>query len=471
MTTRLWSVVLLLLATAFGQQAPNSAASNPIVGVRMMNRAPTGGISRHYIRVDLASAIATPPLSNVTVTFEPSGSPVPGINSLNLQAGNPTILEIRFSSDEPSTVPIGDSAIKVTFTALTFLAVGSTPAKTQTNLSAEGNIYDDANIGKLKEDVLQKLSQSIASSKTQNEKDVFMGLNVILPSGGNSTQGQADLSFNKTLYAGAKNVPSLFDELNLAVQLKKASQNTADAKHFEGSLRFRKTLLFASNSELSTIRAAVLGSSSESIDSAVQDIGRLQRRFFRALLLDEKMNFEGDVQGSAIGNVSNVVNDFSSQITTINRPVTQAGFWNFRVLPVGAELGYNVNDAANPQLKNKSIVRLKSGAEINLSYDNPGAIPNKVQLTTSVVNRYLFNSESAWDVAQDKAVSTTKGDKYWAQIDFKVFFVRTSSGNAGLKLTFQRGSLPPIYAFNKAFNFGLVFETNDSDTAKESKVK
>jgi hypothetical protein len=462
--------LLLLVLTAFAQQLPNSVNTSPIVAVRMINRAPSSGISRHYIRIDLASKVvpSTLALGNVIVTFEPSGSPVPDIASVGALPGNPTVLEILFSSDVPSTVPLGDTAIKVTFN--TFVVSG--PAgKPQVDVSAQGKIYDDANIGTLKDDALKKLSQGVASSKTQDEKNAFSGFNIVLPSAGNSAEGQADIALNKTLYAGATNAPSLFDELDLALQLKKASEDTADAKHFDGGFRFRKTILFASDAELSSIRSAVLSSSPESIDAALQSIGTLRKRFFRALLLDDKMSFEGDVQGAAIGNVGNVVNDFSPQITTINRPIAEAGYWNFRILPIGAELGYNVNDAADPQMKNKSITRLKSGAEINVFYDNPGAIPNKVELTTSVVNRYLFNSEAAWDATQGKAVLTTKGDKYWVQTDFKVFFVKALSGNAGLKLTFQRGFLPPVYAFDKAFNFGLVFETNDNDTTDSTKLK
>jgi hypothetical protein len=64
----------------------------------------------------------------------------------------------------------------------------------------------------------------------------------------------------------------------------------------------------------------------------------------------------------------------------------------------------------------------------------------------------------------------TSGDKYWVQADLKVFFLRALKANAGLKVSFQRGYLPPVYNFNKAFNFGLVIESSDNDTSGAMRI-
>src|ERR1700757_4468045 len=96
------------------ESTTNATPSTPIAGVQMINRQPSGGIARHYIRVDLVGSIAPSSVSttNIQVQFEPSGTPVPDISNVATQAGNNTVVEITFSSPQPSLVPAGDSPIK-----------------------------------------------------------------------------------------------------------------------------------------------------------------------------------------------------------------------------------------------------------------------------------------------------------------------------------------------------------------------
>jgi hypothetical protein len=48
----------------------------------------------------------------------------------------------------------------------------------------------------------------------------------------------------------------------------------------------------------------------------------------------------------------------------------------------------------------------------------------------------------------------------WTQVDFKVLVGSGMNGlRPGLKATYQRGYLPPVFAFTKVFSYGLVFES------------
>jgi len=46
-----------------------------------------------------------------------------------------------------------------------------------------------------------------------------------------------------------------------------------------------------------------------------------------------------------------------------------------------------------------------------------------------------------------------------------------SNYSTGLRVTFQRGYLAPVYNFTKASNIGLVFESSDEDTSKELRLQ
>lgn len=112
--------------------------------------------------------------------------------------------------------------------------------------------------------------------------------------------------------------------------------------------------------------------------------------------------------------------------------------------------------------------------QFNLHYQasNPGDFLNRIELEVKGVDRYLFRREAAFDDATKQAILTRKGNKYWIQSDLKFMFGGLSAfGQAGFKMSFNCGSLPPIYAFNKSFTIGLVFKSKDDDTSKEIKLK
>jgi hypothetical protein len=113
---------------------------------------------------------------------------------------------------------------------------------------------------------------------------------------------------------------------------------------------------------------------------------------------------------------------------------------------------------------------LKSGATFSLSTQSPYSTANsaRLDLELSAVDRYLFKDELQHDGNTNAFTSTGTGNKYWAQIALTVLGGPmgggTLSGRPGLRLAFQHGSLPPVYAFVKVFTISLIFETNDNSS-------
>jgi hypothetical protein len=204
-------------------------------------------------------------------------------------------------------------------------------------------------------------------------------------------------------------------------------------------------------------------------------VRNLQDDFFRAVLFDNALRFEGDVKGASIGNVSNLLWDAQLQVATVTRAIAgDTGFINLRFFPAGVEAGYNITNNDAPDMERSSLARLKSGAVMTLFYEarDENEFLNRVEFETKGVTRYLLRSESVFDEATKKAILVDKGNKYWVQADLKFLFgPRTQFGRVGFRASFQRGALPPVYAFTKAMNFGIVFESNEKSDKKEEKVK
>lgn len=58
---------------------------------------------------------------------------------------------------------------------------------------------------------------------------------------------------------------------------------------------------------------------------------------------------------------------------------------------------------------------------------------------------------------------TDKGFHGYAQIDFKAFLVETRAGRYGVKPSFNRGRLPPVYAQVSSFDFGFLVQSGDDN--------
>ncbi len=55
-----------------------------------------------------------------------------------------------------------------------------------------------------------------------------------------------------------------------------------------------------------------------------------------------------------------------------------------------------------------------------------------------------------------KSTAVSKGEKPYFQADVKVYLVASSSGRYGFKLSYNRGSLPPVYSRVPSFQFRFV---------------
>lgn len=440
----------------------------------------------HYVRVDFSDPLngaADLNPANFTLKFPTSGVVIPAtqIDQANTQlvpGFGSTVALIALKSTAPKPAP-NDKEIEVTFLALHF--AGGT---TKTSAKATGPIYDPTNIDDLVDNTRKALEEAVANAKTPDEKN-FAGLNITVPSGGGDTEGSGDIVFNRSHVFP---YGSLIDRINFGVKLNKASEEKADPRHFEAGLTFRKTFLFGArkirelrdalnstprgNANLSTtsttfnLRNGVPSNKPETI------INDLQKNFFRSLLFDSAMKFEGDVKGASIGNVSNLLYDGQLQLTTVSQAfANRTGFWNFRWIPVGVEAGFNLRNEDDPADEKNSLARLKTGVVFELFYQAPedsSSLLNRIEFDVQALDRYLFKRESALDEATKKAVLTDKGNTYWIQSDAKFFFGPTTQlGRPGFRIGFKRGSLPPVYSFTKAFTFGVIFQSSKNTDAPD----
>jgi hypothetical protein len=431
--------------------------------------------------------------SNITIKFLPSGRVIPSSvinNDLTADEvartenkGNTThfkTIQIGLKDVDESRPEPGDDQVELTFAVLHFKGL------TKPGVTGAGPIFNATNIAKRIEADRQALSDAVAHAKTDDEKDAFIGLNVVVPSGAAASQGSGEINFNKDLYASTLGQAALFDHIKVGFHLNKASETTADPRHFDFGFTFRKTFLRADRAKLNIIRDAINGGNpnspsatspivtlkeggKETKEPAIEAINNLQKDFFRAFIIDNALRFEGDVSDRGISNVSNLLWDSQLQIATVSRAFAgQTGFWNFRFVPIGCEVGGNLTNNDDPTQAKRSLARVKSGGELNLIFKaaSPNEPISRISLSAKALERYLFKDEATLDEMTKKVVMTDKGSKYWLQADLKVSTgIRVGVGRVGFKATFQRGFLPPVYNFVKTFKFGVIFETNDDDNS------
>ena len=199
-----------------------------------------------------------------------------------------------------------------------------------------------------------------------------------------------------------------------------------------------------------------------------QDVGAAKNRKLLGVLLDGSGRLEGDATNFAVTNaVFNLPVQLASRTMGFGA-LGKNGYWQFRLVPAGVEAGHNLG-SDNPNLKQYTILRYVTGATLGLIYqpkDNTNALVQRLEFDGQVAGRYLFNDEVAWDATTKKTSSVTAGMKPWYQADLKAFVFSNGQGRAGVKITFIRGSLPPIFSDTRAFRFGFIFETSDDKTSQ-----
>jgi len=451
-------------------------------------------VGGRYVRVNLSNPFDTTfsgdlSSGNVSLRFLPSGTTIPAGEITRISSIGPfgdQTLQIVLTSPAITKPAPNDKEVEVTFQTLHFVG-----GAVRTKLSGTGAFYDSTNFNQLVDKTYKALQDATASAKTPDECPFCSSFNIVVPSAaGQKTQGAGDIIINRTL----STIPigqSFFDQINLGLKINKATEPKTDARHFELGLQFRKTFLLHQD-KIRALRDALNSTSSSQVEvnsttkgfklasgitsnNALLIINDLQKDFFRSFYFDNGFKFEGDVNGFSIGKISNLVYEGQLQLTTVSKGIgTQEGFWNFRWLPIGVEAGYNLKNDDDKSNEKHSLARLKTGAVLSLFYksSDPTSFLNRIEFDTEAVNRFLLRSESVFDDQTQKANLIGKGSKYWLQSDLKFMFgPKTTMGMVGIKVGFRRGSLPPVYAFNRAFNIGIVFESSTKDSSNEIKLK
>jgi hypothetical protein len=270
--------------------------------------------------------------------------------------------------------------------------------------------------------------------------------------------------------------------LNSFLQIKKSSVNGGDPKNFEAGARYQYAIVNGSSSfdEIRTHLANYAISHDEAeLDAVAKLEDTLQKRTLAATLIDFAAKFEGHATQF---NVSNAVGDGSLKFQTMTKKLFGAnhGFWRLRLVPVGFEGGRNLNTAGQTSKPTPSaangqalpdvawLARFKAGSEFAVFYDNPDtrAPMKRVELAAGFVDRYLFFREARFDNSTNTISTTQKGNRPWAQVDLKFYVGETDSARYGFKLTYQRGSLPPVFADTKVFQFGFLYETKSNASSQ-----
>lgn len=432
------------------------AQSNTALTYLIYKPNPNPNKSQNYVLVMSPEPLsAAPAASETSAVTRKAGAKTAHpltISRVNFRGGSTKVIEIVFDPSNPPDPE--DTEVEVNFTNLAF-AGGAQP------LTSTGLIYTTANLQKLKDDAIKQQKDAAAKATATDEKKIFAGFSVATPSGGDS-QGNGEFNLNQWFST------NFFASLNV----KKSSAEMADAKQFNISLTYRKVLLFHSN-ELNNFLRDQSAFSSNLSDMAKeqvvrQDLEHLQHNFLLGVLIDGS----GRIEGEALNfNVTNAVFDLPVYITsrTKNFGPDGAGYFKFRIVPAGVELGRNLHNE-NDKMQKYYIGRFKFGGELSAIYDpanNEKAFPRRIELTLQAVDRYLFRDETAFDQATNKASGISKGHKPWYQADLKIYLSETNQGRFGFRVSRIRGGLPPTFSDTRAFTFGAIFESADDKSSQK----
>jgi hypothetical protein len=376
------------------------------------------------VRAGVTVPAANPPKGTITVLFEPAPSTVPvavmmtskGVD-LNATALTPAFGVAPASAKtfvfDHDSLPANHSIKEVCFSAPGLIF---TPACK----SIEGDPVVDVSNAVA---IMQKVA------KPQDKKNIFASGLVTTASTG--TTGAMDVNLNSTSLG--------IDNLTGFLQIKRATADTADPKNFEAGIGYTSAIPLTSLTE-STVAA---------------------------LLTDLAAKTEGTA--SKFG-VNNFVGEFTASLQSVVFRVGSGGRAKFRFLG-GMEGGSNQSKGDIPTgrifdpLRNVDwIARGKVGIQGSLLYKNDRKILlpfQSVELHAAGVSRHLWFDELQYSADSDKVDKVTKGWRPWAQVDLKLMLVENNLGRYGLKLTFQNGSLPPVFARTRTFQFGFVFEAKD----------
>ena len=441
---------------------------------------PIAGARRELAEIDFAfspgaaldPAFITEDLlpGNVTVTVD-------GSNTLNGNPITPTLIGPRgfgeFKISFPTGLTLSPAAlagdVNFCFKTLHFIIGGNKVVKT--DLCGTGKFITEETVEELYNQALGVLE---STPKTSEEKNIFASA---FAANGNSgdTEGGAELNLN----SNDLGIPGLI----ASAHLNKTTAENADPRYFDAGLTYRKTFI-RDRKEVVAIKAKIdqlnknpNASNASEIKSELKKMINDRQRLAGAYLLDIGTKIEGEALEFR---VTNFIFDgaFQFQSATYRLFGSRKGWLKFRGL-AGAEVGPNMGkpeaDMGMTMEEAQQVedvdyaARFKAGGSLTMFYqpeETDRFFLKRFEFDMRFVNRYLFKREIMFDEETMENVETTKGNKHWFQTNAKFFLANSDSGRFGFKVTYNHGSLPPVFAKTNSFQFGLIFETADDARAR-----
>ena len=379
----------------------------------------------------------------------------------------PRRLQIFFTAGQADP-PTTETDVRVCFTQLHFIAADGT-ASVGSDVCGEGMILNFANRAAALNKQFEVLSKT---EKSSEERNIFASGFVANGEGGDA-EGGAEINLNSN-DLGVRGLTAF-------MRLKKATAEEADPKHLEFGINQSTTSLIGRSSltEIRRLRAIMLDATKPDSDraQAAADFRDLLRKRQERLLGGMFFDFGGKIETQALDfDVTNFVGEGAFQIQSRTKSLfgSKKGFWRFRLMPAAMELGYNVSQQPPAGSEAAAIdpawlARFKFGGVFTLFYKNHSEGPalfRRVELDLQAVDRYLFRREVQFDQETKANTTTDRGHKPWFQAGLKIYFTDPEEGSGGLRsgfrLTYNRGSLPPVFADTKSFQFGFVLESTES---------
>jgi hypothetical protein len=337
--------------------------------------------------------------------------------------GRPRMLRVFFAGNPPA----GHAKLRV---CLGSVEVGGTLLK---DVCGEGRIARDM------ESEFARAREALRTlPKLQREKSLFAS--VFLGHGGGgtadgaSTIGAADVSLVRSDF-GSK-------DLNYFLRLKRGSVEGMDPRNMEAGASYRRSFLLHRGDRAKLAKLfSETGRRDGRMREATAMVEDLQKRWFAGHIVEAGVKLEGDAAGERqwLGLVDA---GWSLQSTTRRVRLPGApGWFRFRWLAGGLEAG-------------REQARVKVGADAALLVQaRGGAAPiRRLEFHAQSMNRWLARPERS-----------ERGVRPWVQMDAKAFLFESERVRYGVRLSVQRGSLPPVYEPVKSVQFGFVVESAGAD--------
>lgn len=265
-----------------------------------------------------------------------------------------------------------------------------------------------------------------------------------------ATDGGADIAFNPKL--SDPNASAFF-------RLKKATVEKGDARHFEVGAAYRRGVPW-NRGQLAELAAAT------DVTKIKELLEARQGHVIAGTIVNFAMKLEGD---PTTFDATNGVGEVDYSIVTMTKPLFgKSGFWRGYGIPGGVEIGRKLAvDATGAATTDQDwIARYKAGAGIKVYFKASQAslLPvTRFDFAVDGIWRYLAVEEQNFN-AETKALDrVTDGGHGYVEASLKAFFVEIGKRRFGIKASYNRGSLPPVFADVKSYQFGFVVESNDQD--------